>query len=297
MIVFSAVVSLFAIYLMFVRSPDDLQLPLVLTLGAAALAALAFFYLEPGSIGKPKFPADLETFSRIKHYVDGRIDKAIGGMQEGMNKAPELTEQDKIQIFASIQTKLESDAFEKYLAELKESVRTQAREEIFDNQFQDTRYRLEQELQALTKRGNLNLTLGIFTTMVGIVFLGYAVFNPPAVLTAPELFLYFAPRVSLVVLIEVFAYFFLRLYKQSLGEIKFFQNEMTNIEAKYLALQVVLRADDPALYSKIVEALAETERNFILAKGQTTVELERERLTKDIYVGIADAFNNLIKKK
>src|SRR5574339_301622 len=51
--------------------------------------------------------------------------------------------------------------------------------------------------------------------------LGYAVFNPPATVAAPELLSYFVPRVSLVVLIEVFAYFFLRLYKQSLNEIKY----------------------------------------------------------------------------
>jgi hypothetical protein len=69
------------------------------------------------------------------------------------------------------------------------------------------------------------------------------------------------------------------------------------VEAKHLALQVTLRSDDSALRSKIVEELSKTERNFILTKDQTTVDLERERMTRNTYSGITDAIKEVLKKK
>ena len=72
----------------------------------------------------------------------------------------------------------------------------------------------------------------------------------------------FLPRLTLVVLIEIFAYFFLRLYKSSLGEIKYFQNEITNIEAKALALQAAELAGDKESTASIINRLADTDRNF-----------------------------------
>lgn len=41
-------------------------------------------------------------------------------------------------------------------------------------------------------------------------------------------------------MIELFAYFFLSLYRTSLQKIKYFQNELTNIEAKQIALRAAL---------------------------------------------------------
>lgn len=285
-----------AVYFVFFRDSEALRVPLMLTLGAA-FSGFALYYLQPSSIGRFDFPVDLESFHRTRYYVDERIAEAVEEMKGASGKPLEFTEQDKAQVLAGIQAKLESEALEKYLSGLRDLVLARVRDETLDERFQHTRRRLGQEVQDLAKRGNLNLILGILTTVAGLSVLGYAVFNPPATVAAPELLSYFVPRVSLVVLIEVFAYFFLRLYKQSLSEIKYFQNEITNVEAKHLALQVTLRTDDPGLRSKIVESLAGTERNFILTKGQTTVDLERERLARNTYTSITDAIKDLLKKK
>lgn len=285
-----------AVYFFLSRDLEALRIPLMLSLGVA-FSIFALYYLQPSSIGRFDFPTDSESFHRIGQYVDERIAEAVEKLKGAAGKSLEFTEQDKAQVLASIQAKLESESLEQYLSGLRDLVLTRVRDETLDERFQHTRRRLGQEVQDLAKRGNLNLILGILTTIAGLSVLGYAVFNPPATVAAPELLSHFVPRVSLVVLIEVFAYFFLRLYKQSLGEIKYFQNEITNIEAKHLALQVALRTDDPGLRSKIVESLAGTERNFILTKDQTTVDLERERLARSTYASITDAIKDLLKKK
>jgi len=44
-------------------------------------------------------------------------------------------------------------------------------------------------------------------------------------------------------LIELFAYFFLKLYKSDLSEIKYFQNELTNVEMRYAAVRLADAGD------------------------------------------------------
>jgi hypothetical protein len=135
--------------------------------------------------------------------------------------------------------------------------------------------RLESEVQNLAKRGNINLILGMSTTLTGLGILGYSVFNAPDLKTTIELASHFIPRISLVLLIEVFAYFFLKLYKQSLSEIKYFQNEITNIESKFLGLRLSTESNETECIKSVVSNLISTERNFVLEKGQTTIELEK----------------------
>ena len=91
----------------------------------------------------------------------------------------------------------------------------------------------------------------------------------------------FIPRISLVLLVEVFAYFFLRLYSTNLIGIKFFQNEMTNFESKFLALRAAEHKNDEASIAEVIRQLALTERNIVIQKGQTTVDLERSKAEKE----------------
>lgn len=72
--------------------------------------------------------------------------------------------------------------------------------------------------------------------------------------------------------------FFLRLYKVGLDEIKYFENEMTNVEQRQVALSVALLQDDPDLRAKILLDIAKTDRNNVLEKGQSTIELEKARI-------------------
>ncbi|MCH7690367.1 MAG: hypothetical protein IIA17_04900, partial [candidate division Zixibacteria bacterium] len=96
-----------------------------------------------------------------------------------------------------------------------------------------------------------------------------------------EVLAYYIPRLSFIVFIEVFAYFFLKLYKASLYDIKFYQNELTNVESKIISLKSAFFSKDDGALRTIIEELSRTERNFVLKKGETTVELERTRLDTD----------------
>jgi hypothetical protein len=129
--------------------------------------------------------------------------------------------------------------------------------------FEHTASRIGMEINSLRRRANLNLVLGITITIIGLIILWYYVVYTGHVTDNKniESMEYFIPRFSLVILIEVFAYFFLRLYKNSLSEIKYFQNELTNIESKLLSVVMVLSNANDVVRNKFILLVAKTDRN------------------------------------
>ena len=77
--------------------------------------------------------------------------------------------------------------------------------------------RLSEELLALSRRGNLNLVIGTLTTLAAVGLLIYMVMgHDNKIDSITNLFSYYVPRISTVVFIEIFGFFFLRLYKSGL---------------------------------------------------------------------------------
>jgi hypothetical protein len=144
--------------------------------------------------------------------------------------------------------------------------------------------RISTEIQALERRGNVSLVIGIATSAIGVIALALAVYGGLQNLTEDNwkpIALRFLSRLSIAIFIQIFAYFFLRLYRSGLEDIKFYQNELTNIELKWASLRAALHLKNAALLKVTVEALSNTERNFVLKKGTSTVGLERDRLEKN----------------
>lgn len=168
--------------------------------------------------------------------------------------------------------------------------------------FEATRKRLRDEIELLARRGNLNLTIGVLTTIVGVVALAYVVLSQPEfpAHTDPASSLVFftslLSRLSVAIFIEVFAFFFLRLYKSGLEDIRYYQNEITNIESKETALLSITNNDTCELKKVVIEVLSKTERNGLLKKGETTVALERDRIERNELVELSKLIVTAYKK-
>jgi hypothetical protein len=72
----------------------------------------------------------------------------------------------------------------------------------------------------------------------------------------------------------LYLFFFLRLYRENLNDSKYYQNEITNLESKFIALDAAMLSNDKESVKSIVGDLSKTERNRILKKGETTSEIE-----------------------
>jgi hypothetical protein len=236
------------------------------------------------SEGAPEIESLRSEIESLKAQVQGIDKDQFAGLVETIKK--EVATEAGAQLISELQKKLA------------ESVTTQAREREVSRNFEETRNRLSLEIAALGRRGNLNLILGIITTVSGLVLLATFVFSQTDTPTETIPFaLHFLPRLTLVLFIEIFAYFFLRLYKSSLSEIKYFQNELTNVEQKNAALISSIQYGENAVRNEVISKLASTERNHVLEKGQTTVELEKTRIEKEGLSDMAKRLAELLPKK
>ena len=144
--------------------------------------------------------------------------------------------------------------------------------------------RLGKEIQKLRKSANVNLAIGL-TIFFGALFLGYEVLNTaPQVENDFKLIYYFIPRLSFVICCDFFGYFFLKLYKSD-------RNKITTIEMKIAAINMAIDIGNENDISTIISDLSKTERNFILNKGESSVEKNKMENFKDIFKFITDILN------
>ena len=164
--------------------------------------------------------------------------------------------------------------------------------------------RLSLEILALGKRANVNLVIGVIISSIGILSLLAFLFQQLQTdLQDKSLFLYsFLPkllyRLLFVIFVELFAYFFLRLYRTGIEDIKYFQNEITNAEFRLVALEYASRAKSDKTVERLCLELIKIERNFILRKGETTIALASEELSLKYDGTLPDQFAkiaNIIK--
>lgn len=236
--------------------------PIALAMIAASAVALLMTYLQTGfksNAADEVLELSQQAESRslgndIKISIDSAVaNSALAAQVESLKSEVARISEDfisidenrKLQLVELVTSRIQQDAADSLWQTLQKQVAeaAMAAEQYRDisKQFDAARSRLAQEVSALGRRGNLNLSLGVVTTIVGLIFLGYFVFTAGDPSKDPfDLAVHFVPRLTLVLFIEVFAYFFLRLYKSSLSEIKYFQNEVTNMEAKYIALKTAL---------------------------------------------------------
>lgn len=138
--------------------------------------------------------------------------------------------------------------------------------------------RLKKEIEQLSRRANINLAIGSTITIAALVSLSYFIvhenFNSSDIKLA---LFHFLPRLSLVIFIEFFSFFFLKIYRANLQEIKYYQNELTNIEIKAVAIKMTVKHGSKDDVSVLVKDMSLIERNFKLQKGESTVDLERNK--------------------
>ena len=323
LIIIFVVVSLFGL---FVSSPlypyfqglsskditNDVLILIGLFLSIATLVSLMSRYLSPKtgnsndeSISKIENEKDLQKFTDLLINFEEKAKQIALDFELRLQKILSASEeQDMVvkynfsslyhqEIAKAIKTGLTQDFFDKIGLSIKQSlVETKGDQLIvLRKQVENSIGRLKREIELLTKRANLNLIIGSTVTLVALMFLGYFVVTEQfSSLDVLKVTLHFLPRLSLVLFIEFFSFFFLKLYKANLSEIKYYQNELTNIENKYAALMAAFDYGNEADISAVIKTMSETERNFKLQKGESTVELEKVKFENKY---LKDLFKNL----
>lgn len=164
---------------------------------------------------------------------------------------------------------------------------------------QNSLKRLSDHIEVLGQRANFSLQMGLGFAAGGvIVLLLFVVFDPTRDLQdiVPAMY-HYLPRLSIVVIVELVAFFFLRTFARILSDIRYVQNEVTNVEMKLVALHTSISRNLKSVTEAALLALVNTERNHILEKGQRSLENERERIESKSMTETLAALAQMIRGK
>lgn len=257
---------------------------IIYTVLAAFFANILFKDITEFLKRRDEFSIEIAGDTNIQHnysltkddaraIIDDELAEFRESLKEGVAKDGDIEK-----IVAQLKESVFAETSVAVINRITEKINSNYKNDEIRDRTERTIRRLSIEIQNLTNRSSLNLAIGVIISVLGFAALTYFVFTYAADAKTPtEMAVYFMPRASLVVFVEIFAYFFLRLYKDTLAEIKYFQNELTNVEIKYISLSAAVNSGNEELLKEVVSSLSKTERNFVLNKGQSTVEIENNR--------------------
>ena len=228
---------------------------LILALSAYSLTigvgALLMFYLR-GGINIPivdTLATSLQPDERLGESAESKLYSRIEKMQSEVTllaKSQVSIEEGKIEgvvesLKASIVDNLDQHIEESYSNKILKSRHVNSASDIYG----DAVKRLSQEIEKLSRRANLNLVIGVLTTASAVGLLVYMVLGNEHVFSdVAGLMSYYIPRVTIVILVETFSFFFLRLYKSNLEEIKYYQSQITDINKNQIAHNVAVFSEE-----------------------------------------------------
>jgi Skp family chaperone for outer membrane proteins len=242
---------------------------------------IALVYLQQA---RRRSPPDLQKLRNELRDMSHEVAK----LKDETKNVTNFTPEERQDIVSDVKANLSQEAVTKiasiWVQEFKEKSADREHESRFLEIGESLVDRLQDEISALGRRANVNLVIGILVSGLGLVALTWFVVSVTSELSAgvraDDAAVRFIVRLSLAIFIQVFAYFFLRLYRYSIFEIKYFQNEITGAQFKLLALVSALQVKDKNTVGKLCLELAKTERNFILKKGETTAALQRDDIER-----------------
>ncbi|HHG5270014.1 hypothetical protein [Acinetobacter baumannii] len=301
---FTFVINILVMKLIFGDDFDSFfsqNIDLILILFGLAYAAISAIRYLDSSI-EEKRETEETNISKIESIVSSYMHMKIEDFKR--DAAVSISEEEKEDLLKDLRIQFESKLSEEYYRELKLKIKNEWLESEIDFAVRATTRRLKDEISTLKLRSNLNLVIGMILCFSGIIALFVFLQKNVGMYVLAfkdhninEIILTLIPNAFFVLLIEIFSYFFLNLYKKSIEEIKFYQNELTNLESKFLALKAAKITNNHKLLCIILEEIVKTERNFILEQGQSTIDIEKEKISSTNSSNVIKAATDLLNFK
>ncbi len=111
------------------------------------------------------------------------------------------------------------------------------------------------------RNSNIQFVLGIIISLVGVSVLVAASLN------GVEAYIFSATQSGLAIVSLLFVFVFFTQYSATQQRIKFFQNELTNLNARISAFQLSYLLEEKEAVNEIIKDLTRTERNFKMGKN------------------------------
>jgi hypothetical protein len=185
---------------------------------------------------------------------------------------------------------LEADLIEKISKNYEKAINPEIRQKKIATYLHPLESNIEKYIDKLQNNSIINLMIGIIGTTISITLLSFILFSNKEFKDVSQFLIFFLPRLTFVVSIQLFAFFFLRLYKNNLEDVKYFQNELTNIVSKTSSLKIAAAFDDKSKVNDLIDKLSNVERNFILHKDDTLLNIEKAKIDKELDLELLKSF-------
>lgn len=184
-----------------------------------------------------------------------------------------------------------SEVYSKLTKEIAESAQHSFHLQNIRKLHKSSHDRLFLEIQTLNQRSRLNLSIGIVITMIAAGILFYiAISEPPAKTDVASLAAHYVPRLSTVVFVEVFAFFFFKLYKSGLSDIRGYQQDITRLNQENCAIDLVFFSRDDNARTAIAQAL-------VARKEQIASDDAMKEIDPKLIGELAGIISKIITKK
>lgn len=154
-----------------------------------------------------------------------------------------------------------------------------------------TEKRIKSEILLLQKRANSNLLIGTSTAIAALTFMIYSIIGMNYESnTYLKFIIYFLPRFTLIIFIQIFSFYFLKLYRTSLNEVKYYQNELTNLELKFISLRSLLLGKNSEKIEQALFEFIKIDRNPVLKDSEKTIGIELLKSENEFHKNIIDKY-------
>ncbi len=248
--------------------------------GVVAAAMITFLFASGFSFSRFRASSqsqDVATVEGLDARTLATMVDSVRDAAETIRSSRNITDEDRVVISNQLQELVRSSIPAEVLSGIDKKYGGAIRNEVVSSsvsqQLNETRMRLSKFQDDVSRKATAALVWGLGAAATGAGLLALFILNGNTMQgasTVAEVF-YYTMRISLVGLIEVVAFFFLRQYRATLLDAKYVNNEITNIEMRLLAMSAALKLGNATACSKILPEIAKTERNFSLKKGETSI--------------------------
>lgn len=267
----------------------------IMTIGLVMF--LFFGYLSNSKINSYNSP---NRYANLGEELKKQQEEYLSNYYKKDREKELLSEDEKNEIYTRLEKEVTKNMSNNILENIKNEYDKDIKYEKFllsiYQHFESAKIRLLKEFELLSRRGNINLFIGLITTIIAIYILASTVLLDAKLTTDKAMIMYYIPRLTLSIFIEIFSFFFLRLYKSGLEDLKYYQNELTNIDMKLVAVNIAIEQNEKDSIKEVTSILATTERNFKLLKGESTVEIEKNKIDNDNMKSMFNTLKDFVKK-
>lgn len=223
---------------------------------------------------------ELKSINKILKSIDKSI--AQGKLENSLS----LEERDLI--INKLSETVESQLNESLLSKIQEKYGSAIHDDVLSGlasaSLNSTVDRLNGYSKDLQKKATINLIWGIAATLTAIMILGFVLMNahPPEKASQILITFFYTSRFMLVLLVQGVAIFFLNLYKVTLNNSMYINNEITNYEARRDSLVLAIKVGSTKAIEPILLSLALTERNFTLKKGESSIFAKSDGINTEL---------------